>query len=298
MGTDFTRSGVVTKVSVIIPVYNVENYLARCLDSVLGQTLKDIEIICVNDGSTDKSVEILQKYAKKDARIKVVNQKKEGVSVARNTGIVNATGEYIAFLDSDDFVDLDFYEKLFNNIEIQKADIACASIIRENEKKKTCLVDYTKVEVSHNTTEKFLLAHSPKYNFVWNKLYRRKFLVNNNLKFVVGMIYEDMCFTPDVLETSGCLITVPNTYYHYWKTPNSLIKRDSDKTRSDKLLAYQYLSAKCKKYNVIPFSDEELQYKKEFRVFGITLIKEYTYRVTQRFYLFGAIPIIEIRKKI
>ena len=119
------------KISVVVPVYNVEAYLERCLDSLINQTLSDIEIICVNDGSTDSSPEKLEEFAKKDSRIKIINQENGGLSAARNTGIEAATGEYIGFVDSDDYVDLDFYEKLYNAATSHNADISCTSIIRK-----------------------------------------------------------------------------------------------------------------------------------------------------------------------
>ena len=96
------------KVSIIVPVYNIEKYLAKCLDSLINQTLEDIEIICVNDGSTDNSAEILNEYAQKDCRIKIINQDNAGLSAARNTGINAANGEYIGYVDSDDWIDLNF----------------------------------------------------------------------------------------------------------------------------------------------------------------------------------------------
>ena len=102
------------KVSVIIPVYNVDKYLEECLQSVCSQTLKDIEIICINDGSTDKSGQILKDFAKKDKRIILIEQENRGVSIARNNGLKAARGEYIGFVDSDDCIDPDFYEKLEN----------------------------------------------------------------------------------------------------------------------------------------------------------------------------------------
>lgn len=285
------------KISVIIPVYNVETLLKRCLESVLNQTLEDIEIICVNDGSTDSSRLILEEY-KKYQNIKIIDQKNSGLSVARNTGLEAATSKYIAFLDSDDFVDANFYEKLYLNIEKENADIACASIIRENNKKKSYLIDYKQVVVALNTREQFMLADCPKYNFVWNKLYRKDFINKNNLKFVPGMIYEDMWFTPDVLEAANSVVAVPDTYYHYWKHKNTLIKGDCDKYRADKLLGHQYLIEKCKKYNVISFQRNELQYKNEYKLFGLLLLKEYVYRATRKFYLFGLIPVFEIINKI
>ena len=111
------------KVSVIIPIYNTEKYLRKCLDSVCNQTLSDIEIICVNDCSTDNSLEILEEYASKDNRIKLIDFKEnKGAAVARNAGIDEAKGEYIGFVDSDDFIDLDFYEKLYNKAVKSGAD--------------------------------------------------------------------------------------------------------------------------------------------------------------------------------
>ena len=286
-----------SKISIIIPVYNTEKLLRRCLNSVLNQTLKDIEIICVNDGSTDNSARILDDYGKYE-NIKIIEQKNSGLSSARNTGLDIATGKYIAFLDSDDFVDPDFYEKLFNNIEKYKADVACASIVRENDKKKTYLVVYKQIEVAKNIQDRFLLVQSPKYNFVWNKLYRKEFIDKNNLRFVPGMIYEDLFFTADVLETAGSLITVPDTYYHYWKYKDTLIKGNCDKYRADKLQGHQYLLEKCRKYNIAYSKRNELQYKKEYKFFGLLLLKQYSFRATEKFYLFGLIPFFVIEKKI
>ena len=111
------------KVSVIIPVYNTENYLRACLDSVVNQTLRDIEIICVNDGSTDNSLSILKEYAQKDSRIVLINQKNAGVSVARNNAIAVAKGEYLAFLDSDDWFEPDAVETAYFKISQDKTDV-------------------------------------------------------------------------------------------------------------------------------------------------------------------------------
>ena len=112
------------KVSIIIPVFNVENYLERCLKSVIAQTFKDIEIIIINDGSIDKSLEICKKFAESDKRIILINQKNSGVSAARNTGIDIATGKYLSFVDSDDFITPDMIEFLLTNLEEHDADIS------------------------------------------------------------------------------------------------------------------------------------------------------------------------------
>ena len=114
------------EISVIVPVYNTEKFLRRCLDSLINQTFKDLEIICVNDGSADGSGDILKEYS----GIRVINQENRGLSGARNTGIQAARGRFIGFVDSDDWVDLDFFEKLYEAAVKNNADIACASIVR------------------------------------------------------------------------------------------------------------------------------------------------------------------------
>ena len=154
------------KVSVIIPVYNVEQYLRECLDSVVNQTLKDIEIICVNDGSTDNSLVILEEYAAKDERIKIVNKENGGLSSARNCAIPLARGEYIGFVDSDDWIDLDFYEKLYNTAKKYKAEIACANLYRVSNTKSKYFVKHRFCISSKRSSKKFRLAKIPDNNYV------------------------------------------------------------------------------------------------------------------------------------
>ncbi len=123
------------KISIIVPVYNVENYLKKCLDSIVNQTFKDIEIILINDGSTDNSLNICKEYAKKDHRIRLINKPNGGLSSARNVGIDLSTGEYLGFVDSDDWIALNMYEKLYNLCKIFNADISQCKYIRNNEQK-------------------------------------------------------------------------------------------------------------------------------------------------------------------
>ena len=130
------------KISVIIPVYNVEQYLRECLESVINQTLSELEIICINDGSTDSSLDILREYEQKDNRIIVINKDNEGQAAARNIGISMAKGEYIGFLDSDDYIDSNFYEKLYNAAKKYKADIACTNLYRFSDSKRYYLIKY------------------------------------------------------------------------------------------------------------------------------------------------------------
>ena len=124
-----------TKISIIVPVYNVEKYLKECLDSLINQTLEDIEIICINDGSTDNSLAILEEYQKKDSRIKVFSQRNQGVSAARNLGIEKATGEYLTFLDSDDRLELNTCEILYKETIAKNSDFLFFGLVNDKNKK-------------------------------------------------------------------------------------------------------------------------------------------------------------------
>ena len=129
------------KVSVILPVYNVEKYLKECLDSILNQTLQEIEVICVDDGSTDRSLEILREYEKKDKRVIVLTQENKGAGAARNKGLAIAKGEYLSFLDSDDFFASGMLEEAYRRCVEKKAQICVYQVLRYNEKTKETIYD-------------------------------------------------------------------------------------------------------------------------------------------------------------
>ena len=284
------------KVSVIVPVYNVEKYLKRCLDSLVNQTLSDIEIICVNDGSTDGSAQILEEYAIKDSRIKVTNQVNSGVSETRNVGVRQATGEFIGYVDPDDFIEPDFYEKLYNSAKENNCDIACASVIRENEKKKKVLIKYDKQSVAKTVKEKFELAHLPEHCYIWNKIYNREKLLNSGITFRREMVYEDMIYSPDVVSELGDLITVPDVWYHYWNNDTSIVKNSSDKCRTDKIKAQKHIIEVCNKYHISTPKRDNLVCKREYFFCGIKLLKVYVYKSTKKYYLFGLLPILTLRE--
>ena len=166
------------KVSIVIPVYNVAPYLTKCIESVCGQTLSDIEIIAVNDASTDNSLAILKKFAKQDSRIQIINHKKNTKTAGcRNDGLDAATGEYVCFLDGDDYLDADFCEKLYNLAKHERADIAKGVT-------KTFNTDGTIVIAKDN--EK--IKANGKFAFMGHLLtglYNRKFLTKNNIRFYI-----------------------------------------------------------------------------------------------------------------
>ena len=173
-----------SKVSIIIPVHNTETYLKQCLDSVTNQTLKDIEIILIDDGSTDNSGKICEEYASKDNRIKVIHQKNQGQGKARNEGLKIAKGEYIGFVDSDDWIALDFYEKLYEKAKSSDYEVAVAKIVDfyEKDNQYITLLESDKISINFK-------------DVVWDSLYKKCFLDKNNICFPENKIFEDVLFS-------------------------------------------------------------------------------------------------------
>lgn len=216
------------KISIIVPVYNASKYLSECLDSIAKQTLKDIEIICINDGSTDNSLQILNDYFAKDKRFVIINQENQGVSVARNTGIESAKGDYIAFVDSDDYIKSDFLEILYskavkNNAEISAADIvyvANGKLKYDNYMSKQTFKANKSLLTSYKDKSKFVRSVN-----VWNKLYRTDFINKYNLKFMRGCKFgEDTCFIFLAVSLAQKISLTRDTAYYYRKNDESVTK--------------------------------------------------------------------------
>lgn len=179
-----------TKISVIIPIYNAEKYLKECLDSVIGQSLNEFEIICINDGSMDKSLNILEDYASKDKRIKIFNQENQGVSTARNNGIKEAQGEYIFFLDSDDYLENNALETAYNHIKKKDCDILIfgANLIRNNEKKSALNIDLIeKIKKNQFSYIDFVNLNT----VIWDKLFRTEFLKKHQIEFPTELVVSE-----------------------------------------------------------------------------------------------------------
>lgn len=219
------------KLSIIVPVYNVAEYLERCLNSLINQTLNEIEIICVNDGSTDNSLCILEKFAGLDKRIKIINQKNKGLSGARNTGIKLVQGEYFGFLDSDDWVDLDYFEKLYKRAKNCDADISLGDFIRKGKFKHKIRLKLNKEEEFVGDNEKFYGSQFYHFPCVWNKIYKTsKF---NDLRFIEGIYFEDGPYTIQALHRANKVVTCCNTYLYYFVNPNSIVKTLNKKKEQD-----------------------------------------------------------------
>lgn len=179
------------KVSIIVPIYNTEKYLKKCLDSLVNQTLNDIEIILVNDGSTDNSQNIINEYtAKYPDKIKAFTKENGGQASARNLGISQASGEYLAFVDSDDWVEFNMYEELCNKAIKENLDIVCCNeyLVINNEKKK----NFNRLIYPNDITNNYIIKESGP----WNKLIKRNLIINNNIWFLENRIYEDLAIIP------------------------------------------------------------------------------------------------------
>ena len=225
------------KVSVIVPIYNGEKFLRKCLDSIVNQTLKDIEIILVNDGSVDESYKICQEYAKKDHRIILRNQKNKGSANARNQGMKLASGQYIGFVDSDDFIDSTMFSKLYEKAKKYNADIVNCDCMRnendyiiENKVEKDLVYDKEMIDdflLQSNTTT--LLW------FTCRNIYRRSLLENNNIKYIEGNIIEDSIFNLTALMSADIFYAVDAPLYHYMENPDSQVMSNSQPLLLEKL---------------------------------------------------------------
>ena len=227
------------KISIIIPVYNTEEYLRQCLDSVLLQTFRDIEIICVDDGSTDSSPQILDSYKAHDSRIKVIHKENTGLVAARKTGLAAATGKYIGYVDSDDWIEPMMYEKLYKLVSKQTVDVAMCGRYEESEnyrkavyhgfdegryeKKALCNIIYPNMIVNKYFFEWGIFPG------VWDKLFHRECLE----KFQMS-VDERLRMGEDAACVYPCLLQVDSIYilheclYHYRQTDSSMVKSITD----------------------------------------------------------------------
>ena len=210
-------------VSVIIPVYNSEEYLRKCLDSVVNQTLDSKEIIIINDGSKDRSLDIIREYEKKYEFIKVIDKENEGVSIARNKGIEIARGEYISFVDSDDIIEKNMLAVMFNEARANELDIIECNFQRFEQEDKLVFIGKREIEreiLKNNDIIKSFLNFKIK-GYLWNKIYRKDLLIKNNILFENIICFEDMMFNLKVATYAKRYMKVENNFYKYRITRGS-----------------------------------------------------------------------------
>ncbi len=214
------------KVSIIMSLFNVELYMRTAIESVLNQTLKDIELICINDGSTDYSLDIAKEYAKKDERVKVLSyEESKGQAYARNRGIDIAKGRYIGFVDGDDWVEAAMFEKLYNEAEKNRTEVTfCAAALYDDQTGKTIWNnDYYNLYLIPKEFDNRVFTHEETKNLLtgclnvalWNKIYRTDFLNKNKIRFPEYYIYEDMPFFYETWFKSENICFIRDCCYYY-----------------------------------------------------------------------------------
>ena len=231
--------------SIIIPVYNVEPYLCECLDSVLAQTCGDWEAVCVDDGSTDGSAAILAEYATRDSRFHIITQPNSGLSAARNTGLDHAKGDYILFLDSDDWLEhkaLECINSQFSILNSQfQIDMLCFGGWRGEQEERPTPAIYTTGWDYYN--HQALARHDFPFVCVVLRCYRRQFLEQNHLRFREGILHEDNHFTPRVCLAAGKVCVIPDALYHYRIREGSIMTTRSFRSRQDMIRIANDLAA-------------------------------------------------------
>lgn len=222
-------------ISVIVPIYNVEAYLERCLNSLIKQTFSEFELILVDDGSQDQCGKICDAFALKDDRIKVIHKENGGLSDARNAGLKIAVSEYIAFVDSDDWVRPDYLELLMNGIQTFGADICECEVVRTSEEKIPMGEDSTEVGKCYSTEEglKLLMEDQVFHQYVWNKIYKRKLL--DNIFFSIGKTNEDEFWTYQVFGNAQRIVKIKEKLYYYFQRDDSIMGATYSLRRLDAL---------------------------------------------------------------
>ena len=220
------------KVSVLVPIYNVEDYLPECLDSLVNQTLKEIEIICINDGSTDSSPEIIKSYMKKDKRVKIIDKKNSGYGDSMNQGLKKATGEYVGIVESDDFIELDGFEKLYgiakkNDVEVVKSNFYEYFTEKHKDGGKSDMFLPNEVnKVIDPREHRHVFYEQPS---IWSAIYRNDFLKKNDITFLPspGASYQDAGFNFKVWASVRRAYFTDEAFLHYRQdNPNSSVKSD------------------------------------------------------------------------
>lgn len=270
-----------TKLSIIVPVYNAELYLKRCLESILNQTFQDFEIICINDCSTDNSPEILREYS--DKRLKIINNEKNlGAALTRNAGITSAKGEYIYFLDADDYIDKEYLEKMVEKIEKENCDIVLNLSILNEENSNSREYKHPSMPQTSPDGEyldKITTIHDAPC-FIWARIYRKSFLDKNNLRFLDIHSTEDVVFNAiSSLETERTFVFFGPKYHYNINMTGLTGSAKSDDNRDlqhikaysliyDFLKEHNKLDNRLKLFRVYPFMKVDTEEKfREYKQF-------------------------------
>ena len=279
-------------ISVVVPIYKVEPYLEKCIQSILKQTYKNLQVILVDDGSPDNCGKICDEYAKKDNRIEVIHKENGGLSDARNVGIKKARGEYIGFVDSDDYISDTMYEDMYNLLRENKAEVCICNFyeVKENEliikNKDNGSKDYNKIEIL-----KEILLDKNIQSYAWNKLYKIELF--KDIQYPVGKKYEDIGTTFFVLEKCNKVVVTGKPEYYYLNRNDSIVNNVVPDTITNYIelidKRFDYVEKKydeLKRYNIYYFVktaitayEDFLKIKEEIGEKDFNIIKEFIEKV-------------------
>ncbi|MDU5335237.1 glycosyltransferase family 2 protein [Enterococcus sp.] len=227
------------EISIIVPVYNVEKYLRKCVESILNQTFKDFELILVDDGSPDNSGAICDQYAKRDARVRVIHKENGGLSSARNAGIEIAKGKYLGFVDSDDYIAEDMYEVLFNQIIAYNANISTIEMIDVYENRVTKVSNKKKVQlINQKDAIKAVLDSTDIFAYAVNKLYQKELF--DKVRYPEGKIVEDAFIIMDLLLQCDRVVSNTEQKYFYYRRNDSITGLAFSEKNFDVIEAWEY----------------------------------------------------------
>jgi glycosyltransferase involved in cell wall biosynthesis len=276
-------------ISVIVPVYNGEKYVAQCIENLLYQTHKNLEIIVVDDGSTDHSAEIAKQYP-----VKIIRQANRGLSASRNVGISAAGGEFIHFMDVDDLINLEFYEKMVQAIVETGADMACCGFVFERYPHQSQYIKY-RMLVS-KLEDKLLMTNVSNYGACWCYLFKSSFLKNKSICFEEGRLVEDRFFSTQAVFYANKIVSVPDAVYFYKNRVNSIMttknlslisKRHRDRQHAKE---FQHHFAVQNQFVL----DARLNYRRwQYKLLGIPIFIQKIYNEGKMKWFFLGIPVFQ-----
>jgi len=249
-------------VSLIIPIYNVEDYIEKCLCSALSQTLSGIEIILVNDGSRDGSMKVVDTFANKHPNIIIINKENGGLSSARNSGLKVAKGKYISFMDSDDYIDKTMLEKMYTKAEKGELDIVACNLTKVDAEGKSMedeknTVDYSHIYNSQQAIYEYLTNNIPAY--AWNKLYRRSLFLDYEITYPVGKLYEDIGTSFELFAKAVKVGFIDESLYLYVQRQGAITKVPSFKAGKDIISTVDGIKASLVKSKIYDKFEETFQ---------------------------------------
>lgn len=252
------------KISIIVPIYNTEKYLERCFQSLINQSYENLEIILINDGSNDNSLDICNKYKEKDDRIIVINKKHSGVSDSRNIGIKRATGDYIGFVDSDDYIHKDMFKNLIDGTQKYNCDISMCDLVETfNIKDEFKKYNLKFIKMDKKQALEQLLYDKNIGNYVMVKLFKKELF--DGIEFPFGKIYEDISTTYKLFNKANNILYIPIPMYHYYQRNDSLVNNITTES------IQQYIHAVFERYYDIKNNFKDLDLYNVYSIVNVVI---------------------------